>query len=362
MLIAAESLDSALVGTPLSSGVDPQYDYVISPHAMSQRSGCQAKLAGSSLSDILLATSAAVPDVCSVDPDDPRDCAVLGELTAGTPLLVSTDFNPLVGPNLRVAGVIAALHAASDIHASGGIPRWALVNAILIPDLIEDGAVAMMAGIWDACRQEQIELIGGQTILGAEAMVGLTVLGLPYTDAVVEKTGARPGDALLLSKPVGTGLMVRAFKLQLIDEQTLDLAIRVMCTSNRQASTAMMDIGVIAATDVTGFGLLGHLAEMLPGNLGATLDYESIPILEPAIHLPRAIGNTIWIRGNKDYVADRKQVETSCSPEEMAPLLDPQTNGGLLLVAAPDVVPAYIERGFARIGTVTQGGAIELRR
>lgn len=360
MHISAESIDSAVVGQPLNSQVAPEFEYRLSHMAMNPRSGCQAKASGSQLHDMLVAANEAVPGVAKVDPSRPQDCASVDIGTSGKSLLATTDMQPMVGPNMKTAGSIVALHAASDIYASGGVPRWALANVILSGDYDDAAGVAILAGLWEACKNEGISIVGGQTIVGMEPMAGLTVFGFPHGDRALSKRGARTGDVLLLSKPLGVGLIVRAYKLRLVGEKALELANHVMLTSNRAASRIMLEAGVRAATDVTGFGMLGHLTEMLEPGQGACVHFDAVPILAPVTQLPPGISRTPWVLGNRDYVEEIKTLHYDRHHEVMAPLFDPQTNGGLLVAAAPERAAELVAQGFTRLGTIDESDAVTI--
>lgn len=323
---------------------------------MSERCGCQAKLAGSELQGLLRDARSAV----SADgPPVPvfEDCAVLD--ASAERLLATTDFGPLVGPDLVRAGRIAAAHALSDVYAVGGRPREALAMLIVDQRLPRRAASDVLAGMLATCRGEDVRLVGGHTVVGSEAMAGLSVIGVA-SGPLLRKDGARPGDALLLSKPLGLGMVVRAYRAGALDDAALEPALAVMQTSNREAARSAAEAGVRAATDVTGFGLLGHLAEMLAGErLGAIVDLGAVPVLDAARRLPGHYAHSAWIDDNLSYC--RRSIKlVGGDRARVAPLLDPQTSGGLLVAVAPAGVQRLQAAGFARIGEVTDGPALEL--
>jgi selenide,water dikinase len=325
---------------------------------MNGRGGCQCKLPGLDLEELLEAVGANASQSGTAI-DYPEDCAVveLGEFR----LLLSTDFVPLVGLDLFAAGGIAALHSMSDIFASGGIPKWALVNLIVDGSRPIEYAKAVLAGVIDQCAKEGAQLVGGQTVVGQEAMVGLSVVGVPLGNRILRKGGSLPGDSLLLSKPLGVGLVLRGFKLGLLDEAALDSAITTMTISNAHASAVALESGVNACTDVTGYGLLGHLSQMLAPTLGAMIDLPQIPILPQAKGLPAAALRTVWTEGNYEYATTRMRIATTLPFDLLAVLVDPQTNGGLLVSARPDSVDQLRCAGFISIGTVTDSGVVDIR-
>jgi selenide,water dikinase len=293
-----------------------------------------------------------------VPPPYPEDCAIV-EIDSPR-LLFTTDLAPLVGVDLAKAGRIAALHSMSDIYASGGIPKWALVNLVADAEHLGEFAEEVLAGILNECAAEGAQVLGGQTILGREAMAGLTVIGLPRSSRILRKGGSQQGDLLLLSKPLGVGLILRGYKLGLLHEAALEEALTTLLTSNACASEAALDAGVHACTDVTGFGLLGHLAEMLAPHHGATLNLSRIPILPPAAALPNAALHTAWIENNYQYATAHREISGIREPHRIAPLLDPQTNGGLLVSAREIAAEKLNAAGFSVVGRVTETPSFEI--
>jgi selenide,water dikinase len=327
------------------------------PDEMSERCGCQAKLSGSELRRLLRDAFHAGAG-SETSPLEFEDCAVL-ELTADR-LLATTDFGPLVGPYPLRAGHIAATHALSDVYAVGGRPRQALAMLIVDRRLPRHAASEVLAGMVAACRCDGVRVVGGHTVVGPEAMAGLSVIGTADS-SILSKRGACSGDVLLLSKPVGLGMVVRAYRSGELDDAALEPALAVMEISNRQAAGIAMETGVRAATDVTGFGLLGHLVEMLEGErLGATLDLRNVPVIDAARSLPALYAHSVWIDDNLDYCRRSINLVGVRDRIALAPLLDPQTSGGLLVAASPSVTAPLGAAGFTRIGTVTAEPTLEI--
>jgi selenide,water dikinase len=326
---------------------------------MNIRGGCQCKLPGLDLEEILKgAVDAAGRYGAKVRlPPYPQDCASV-EAEKG-PWLLSTELGPLPGVDLHLAGRIAALHGMSDIYACGGLPKWALVNLVAQENWPKEYVQAVLTGILLQCANEKVQVVGGQTIVGPEAMAGLAVIGSPKTSYILKKSGARVEDHLLLSKPLGIGMVLRAYKLGLVDDKALDSAVSVMLLSNAMASAAALAAGVHACTDVTGFGLLGHVAEMLVPDLGATLSLSQLPVLDEAIPL-MDLTPTTWIRDNRDYAVSLRPVHGNVDPAQSSVVFDPQTNGGLLVAADVETATKLQGEGFTTIGRVTQSHVIEL--
>jgi selenide, water dikinase len=205
-----------------------------------------------------------------------------------------------------------------------------------------------------------VRVAGGHTATGAEPMAGLMAIGAPRSDRVLGKTGARPGDRLLLSKPLGVGLVTRAYRLGVADEAAFETALALMETSNGPASAFAVAAGIQTATDVSGFGFLGHLAELLTDDLGAEIDLRDVPVLDAARPLLSGSHRTDWTDGNFDYAGSRRRLTGVTDTARLLPLLDPQTNGGLLVAAAPDAAARLQEGGFVPVGRVTGSGTIAI--
>lgn len=350
---------------PLADGPDSvnnNYRLLRMPRTeMCARGGCQSKVEGQRMVEMIgRALSFVRPRRPAVNPAaQPEDCAHV--VWNDKSLLLTTDLNPLIGPKPFDAGRIAAYHALSDVYARGGRPVYALDMLVVNPDLPLVYTDAALAGIVTACDEADVEIIGGQTIEGPEMMIGMTVIGAPRSGRLLGKLGAKAGELLYLSKPLGIGLIVRAYQLGILGEEELDEALAVATTSNERASLVALEAGVSASTDVTGFGLLGHLSEMLNGRLGARIDLSSLPVLKGASTLPAGVGDTPFIRANLDYTASRIRLSGVTELSLLTVLLDPQTNGGLLVSAEKSAAPMLTDAGFIGIGVVTNSEEIEVK-
>ncbi len=311
--------------------------------------GCHGKLAGELLENLL---------GCAGLPLRAEDAAFIP--APHQPLLFSNDLIYLPGLNLFDAGRIAALHSLSDIYASGASPRWALVTLVVDRNRPLAHGEAVMAGIRDACSMEGVAIIGGHTATGNEAMAGLSVIGA-LDGQPLRKTGAAPGDRIFLSKPLGTGLCLAGFKHGLCGDEVLAESASVMLASARESAAAAVRCGASASTDVTGFGLAGHLSEMLSPQLGAILDKRTIPVLRFASAPPRALAESSWMKNNYEYTASRIDIRTAFAAYELAALLDPQTNGPLLVAAPAEQATSLREAGYIGIGEFTDEPVLEIR-
>jgi selenide,water dikinase len=301
------------------------------------------------------------PDQTGASPAErPADSAVLD--AGPVRLLMTEDFGPVVCNDLEQAGQVAALHALSDVYACLGTPRWARVLFVAKTGATVEQMAALLKGVYKACAANGVEVAGGHSIVSAEWMAGLAVVGTVGPHGPLGKRGARDGDRLLLSKPLGCGAILRAYKLGQATEADLDEALAVMTTSNRDAAGHAAEAHVHACTDVTGFGLLGSLAEMLDGDLGASLTLEQVPVLPAARRLSDKFAQSRWIDGNWDYARDRRRIIGVRGPAELLPLLDPQTNGGLLVAADEQAAALLVARGeYTVIGEVNTTVRIEVK-
>lgn len=236
-------------------------------------------------------------------------------------------------------GRIAAANALSDIYAMGGKPLVALNILALDSALGVECAKAILKGGADAVQEAQALLVGGHSIDDPEPKYGLSVLGMLDTNSLIKNAGAKPGDLLYLTKPLGVGLLSAAYKIDLIDLTEFQPAITSMKELNDKASTAMVAAHAHAATDVTGFGLAGHLHEMLEAStVGAKLTWDALPLLPRAEEL-----SADYCRPNRTFsimdFAEEFVVQGSLPDTEfdtrMGVLCDPQTSGGLLVAIDP---------------------------
>lgn len=284
-----------------------------------------------------------------------QDCAVLPE----TELLFTTDFGPLVGKNCREAGKIAALNALSDIYARGGVALYATVILVLGRDLEAGEKELLLSSVIETCKQEGVEVVGGHTILGRQTIVGLAVIG-KKGERFFEKNNCNIGDILLINKKIGSGIALRAYYSGLLDEEKYEELNRVMTTSNHLKKEFLTLPYIHAMTDITGFGLMGHLAEMLKEDQGATLYLNKIPYIKSILKFSAHALDNNTIHDNLDYARESHNIRWHLDTIEKLALADPQTNGPILISADRKIMP-YIEQfGFIDIGIITKGKEIVL--
>ncbi len=241
-------------------------------------------------------------------------------------------------------GRIAAANALSDLYAMGVEPAFALAFVgFPMGDLPESVLEAILAGGAEACRQAGASIIGGHSIRDKEPKYGLAVTGFGRPDAIVTNAGGRPGDALVLTKPLGSGILTTALKRQLLGPDAVRDVTELMATLNRGASAAARAAGVHAMTDVTGFGLLGHLAELARASgVAAEVDAAAVPLLPGVLTFA---GSGVVPGGSRRNLTDLGPAVRfdDAVPEPLRLALgDAQTSGGLLIAVAPERLPALL--------------------
>lgn len=278
------------------------------------------------------------------------DDAAVYRLSDDLALVQSVDFITPVVDDPYSFGAIVAANALSDLYAKGATPILAL-NLVgfpartfplqLLGEILQGGA--------DKAAEAGVLVAGGHSLDDGEPKYGMAVTGLVHPDRVVTNAGAKPGDLLFLTKPLGIGLITTAIDRRLADPETIRRAVAVMSTLNRAASEVMVRVGVDACTDVTGFGLLGHLHEMaLASGLSAEVELRGVPVLEEAWELARRGVVPDGTHNNRHYLEGKVRWE-GISREGQLVLCDAQTSGGLLIACPP-------ERGEALVRELERAG------
>jgi selenide,water dikinase len=306
--------------------------------------GCAAKLGADLLADALagLGAEASLEAPGNLiaglaPPDDAAAYRVSDDLA----IIGTVDFFPPLVDDPRTFGEIAAANALSDVFAMGGRVLFALSIAAFPEDLPRDVLAAIFAGASSKVREAGGSLAGGHTIRDPEPKYGLAVIGAAHPDRLLRKGAARPGDRLLLTKRLGTGVLVSGSRQGRTSAEDLDGAIEAMLRLNRAASEALVGAGVAAATDVTGFGLLGHGLEMARGaGVQFVFQAAALPALSGALELAAAGVETGGAAHNRRFVAPALTVGGDVAAELVTLGHDPQTSGGLLAAVAPDGVGA----------------------
>jgi selenide,water dikinase len=328
--------------------------------SFSHGAGCGCKLGPSDLQTLLGTLS--LPEVTEevlVAADTGDDAAVV-RLPDGHALVATLDFFTPIVDDPYDWGRIAAANALSDVYAMGGRPFLAL-NIVSWPvdDLPLEMLGRVLQGGIDVASKAGAAVLGGHSITDPEPKFGMVALGLADPDRIVRNSTARPGARLFLTKPLGLGVVSTAVKRGVAEDALVATAVELMTTLNADASEAMLEAGAGAATDVTGFGLLGHLHRMLlASEAAAELDAGAVPVLEGVLDLARSDVVPGGSKRNHAYVSPATDWGELTPPEQLV-LADAQTSGGLLIAAEDgDRVAGELRSravAFAEIGRVQEG-------
>lgn len=295
------------------------------------------------------------------------DDAAVYRLSDEIAIIQTVDFFPPVVDDPYDYGAIAVANALSDVYAMGGHPLLAL-NIVGFPDNLDKDILAeILKGGSEKASEAGVIIVGGHTIDDPEPKYGLSVTGIVAPGHQVANQGAVAGDKLVLTKPLGSGILTTAHKNELLDKADLQEVVDVMATLNKDAADAMMEVGAHACTDVTGFGLLGHLKRLLDNSsVGATITLQDVPVIGVAWDLADrmiipagSMKNQMWIENDIDW-------GSSITDSARAILVDAQTSGGLLISVAPELheqLLAELDKRNVKgstIGTVTDGSIISV--
>lgn len=321
--------------------------------------GCAAKLGADVLSEALAGLGLDADGHSTTSADgatgliaglDPPDDAAVHLVAPGVAVIGTLDFFPPIVDDPFAYGEIAAANALSDVFAMGGRVLFALSVAAIPESMPTDVFRAILDGAASKVREAGGILAGGHTIRDPEPKYGLAVIGVASPDRLLRKGGAQPGDLLILTKPLGTGLLVSGHKQGKASDADLARAVDGMRQLNRAAAELLVAHGVRAATDATGFGLLGHGVEMAKGS-GTTFvfDAAALPALGGAIDAARAGVETGGAAHNRRFVAPYLSVDADVPPELVTLAHDPQTSGGLLAAIPPSAAEG-VHRALADAG------------
>ncbi len=260
-------------------------------------------------------------------------------------LVLTVDYFPPIVDDPFDFGRVAAANALSDVYAMGGRPVAALNVAgfpegTLPPDVLGD----VLRGGAETVKAAGAVVVGGHTVKDAELKYGLVVVGFVRPDRIMTNAGARPGDSIILTKPLGTGVLSTALKKGDLDDGTLKILVELMTTLNEAASAKMLEFSATACTDVTGFGLAGHALEMAEASgITIEIDASAVPVMAGAADAVKKGYLTGGGKQNRDYVLKKTRLEASVDPVMQALLFDPQTSGGLLIAVPAGSARALLE-------------------
>jgi cysteine desulfurase len=327
--------------------------------------GCACKLRPQVLEDVLRRLPM-VEDANVLVGADASDDAAVYRLSDELAVVATVDFFTPVVDDPYDFGAIAAANSLSDVYAMGGKALFAL-NIVGFPShrLSTDVLHAILRGAVDKAAEAGVHVIGGHSVDDTEPKFGMAVTGIVAPDRIVANCGARPGDVLVLTKPIGTGILATGLKQGQLDADQAGALVATMAGLNRGAAEAMQSVGVSACTDITGFGLLGHLLEMLRASrVGATISAAAVPVLEGTLSLATAGVIPGGTQDNHDFTGPSIDYDPTLSRVRRLILNDAQTSGGLLVAVSADRADALEDemrgRGVAtvaRIGTIEAGDA-----
>ena len=292
--------------------------------------GCGAKMSAGTLAKMLEGFKSHSDPRLIVGYDKSDDASVF-VIDANTALIQTTDFFPPIADDPYLYGKIAATNAFSDVYAMGGEPKLALNILCAAEGMADETVREILRGGYDAAYDAGAMITGGHTIKGAEPIYGLAVSGFVHPKKVLTNSNARPGDVLILTKPLGVGIITTGAKADMVEKDVMDRVYSQMVTLNKAARDVMVQYHVHSCTDVTGFGLIGHSYEMAQGSdCSVHIEVDKVPYHTEAFELAAMGLIPAGAYRNREYaeagVTCRKEV-----PLAMQDILyDPQTSGGLL--------------------------------
>lgn len=320
--------------------------------------GCGAKVGAGVLAGILADIKVRTDPNLLVGFDKSDDASVY-KISGELAIVQTVDFFPPIADDPYTFGQIAAANAMSDIYAMGGEPKLAL-NVMAVPaDMDRDTVHAILRGGYEKVYEAGALITGGHSILDDEPKYGMAVTGFVHPDKIITNSGAKPGDELIFTKPLGSGIMTTAAKAGMASEEGLKYVLSVMTTLNRAARDIMVKYRVHACTDVTGFGLMGHLLEMTQGSgTGAVIDVRGIALVEESLRLAEMGILPEGMYRNRSFAESSVDGgDVSLAVQDM--LYDPQTSGGLLMAVDPDDADALFEELEPSVPRAQRIGRIE---
>ncbi len=285
------------------------------------------------------------------------DDAGVFKLSEEVALVQTVDFFTPIADEPEIYGRIAAVNSMNDIYAMGGMPISAL-SIVCYPQKGDWEVLGdIMLGGQTALNEENVVVLGGHSVDDQEIKFGYAVTGIINPYKIVKNSGAKAGDVLLLTKPIGTGVISTGIKFEKVSEEAKNAALKIMTTSAREASKIMQHIGANGCTDITGFGLLGHCYEMAKAsNVTMKIKSSEVPLLPNVLELIEQKMLTRGDKNNREYVGDTISFDARVSREMQSALYDPQTAGGLLVSLEPEKAEQFIKQieGVKIVGRVEQ--------
>lgn len=261
-------------------------------------------------------------------------------------IIQTVDFFTPIVDDPYMFGQIAAANALSDVYAMGGKPLTAM-NIVCFPIKTMDISILreILKGGLEKMKEAGVTLVGGHSVEDSELKYGLSVTGTIHPSKVLTNVGAKVGDKLILTKPLGTGIINTAIKGGMATQNSIEIVTKYMASLNKRASEIMQEVGVNACTDVTGFGLLGHAFEMIEGTgKGMVINASDIPILPEALNFTKMGLIPGGTYRNKEFRINKVDIDTKISPYIIDILFDPQTSGGLLIAVPEERAGELVKR------------------
>lgn len=320
--------------------------------------GCGAKVGAGVLAQLL-------EDIkVHTDPNllvgfDRSDDASVYKLNDELAMVQTVDFFPPIADDPYTFGAIAATNALSDVYAMGGEPKTAL-NIMAVPeDMPKEVVHEILRGGYDKVYEAGALITGGHSIFDDEPKYGLAVTGFVHPDKILTNSGAQAGDVLLFTKPIGIGVLTSAMKADIVSEETKALANRLMTTLNKYARDVMVKYNVHACTDVTGFGVLGHLLEMAQGSdMEIHLDVAGVDFIPEALEFARMGVLPAGMYRNREFA--EASVDAGSAEIAIQDLLyDPQTAGGLAIAVSPEDADALLEELKTAVPSAQRWGTVQ---
>lgn len=322
--------------------------------------GCGAKMGAGTLAKMLDGFKTHSDPRLIVGYDKSDDASVF-VLDADTALIQTTDFFPPIVDDPYLYGKIAATNALSDVYAMGGEPKLALNILCAAQEMEDDTIREILRGGYDAAYEAGAIITGGHTIKGAEPIYGLAVSGFVHPQKVLTNSNAKPGDVLILTKPLGVGIITTGAKAELTEDALMERIYQQMATLNKTARDIMVKYTVHSCTDVTGFGLLGHGFEMAQGSdCTIHIQTEQVPYHPEALELASMGLIPAGAYRNREYAEHGITIRSKVSLAMQDILYDPQTSGGLLFALPAQEADACLAElqesipAAAKIGYVTE--------
>ncbi|MFP7170868.1 selenide, water dikinase SelD [Terribacillus halophilus] len=333
--------------------------------SLTTKGGCGCKIGPADLDQVLRTLPPAVKDPNLIVGLETGDDAGVYKLNDTTALVQTVDFFTPIVDDPYDFGQIAAANAISDVYAMGGTPLTALnIVAFPIANLDKSILADILRGASDKLREANVTLVGGHSIDDQEPKFGLSVTGTVHPDKIQTNAGAKPGDQLILTKPIGVGIYTTSLKRGLLDEGEIANVTKVMATLNKVASETMQRYTVHACTDVTGFGLLGHATEMArESGQEIVLSFNDIPVLPRVRALAEAGAIPGGTKNNFDHVKGNVTFSEELDQIDQYILADAVTSGGLLMSVPKAEADALLQDlqdnniAASRIGEVISGNA-----